>query len=190
MKDSMKIYNQMAKEMGKTTQEVAAAANDWLRAGYNAEESAKLIKNSMQLSTVGMIESAKATEYLISTMKGWKLGVDDMEGVIDKMSELDRNEINNMAYRENGKSYPLNCWEILKLDKLQRNDEICVNVICDESRKNYQDDTRLKPKCYCNRCSAAKLRIEESSTINRLVSGVGMKANVIPKRWASVRAMI
>ena len=91
MKDTMKIYSQMASEMGKTTQEVAAAANDWLRAGYNAEESAKLIKNSMQLSTVGMIESAKATEYLISTMKGWKLGVDDMEGVIDKMSELDRN---------------------------------------------------------------------------------------------------
>jgi hypothetical protein len=47
MKDSLKIYNQMAKEMGKTTQEVANAANDWLRAGYNAEESAKLIKNSM-----------------------------------------------------------------------------------------------------------------------------------------------
>jgi phage-related minor tail protein len=45
----------------------------------------------MQLSTVGMIDSAKATEYLISTMKGWKLGVDDMEGVIDKMAELDRN---------------------------------------------------------------------------------------------------
>lgn len=91
MKDSLKVYNQMAKEMGKTTQEVANAANDWLRAGYNAEESAKLIKNSMQLSTVGMIDSAKATEYLISTMKGWKLGVDDMEGVIDKMAELDRN---------------------------------------------------------------------------------------------------
>ena len=90
MKDSLKIYNQMAKEMGKTTQEVANAANDWLRAGYNAEESAKLIKNSMQLSTVGMIDSAKATEYLISTMKGWKLGVNDMEGVVDKLSELDR----------------------------------------------------------------------------------------------------
>ena len=90
MKDSLKIYNQMAKEMGKTTQEVANAANDWLRAGYNAEESAKLIKNSMQLSTVGMIDSAKATEYLISTMKGWKLGVDDMEGVVDKLAEIDR----------------------------------------------------------------------------------------------------
>jgi TP901 family phage tail tape measure protein len=38
-----------------------------------------------------MIDSAKATEYLISTMKGWKLGVGDMEGVIDKMAELDRN---------------------------------------------------------------------------------------------------
>jgi TP901 family phage tail tape measure protein len=91
MKDSMKIYNQMAKEMGKTTQEVANAANDWLRAGYNAKQSAKLIKNSMQLSTVGMIDSAKATEYLISTMKGWKLGVNDMEGVIDKVAERDRN---------------------------------------------------------------------------------------------------
>jgi hypothetical protein len=78
MKDSMKIYNQMAKEMGKTTQEVANAANDWLRAGYNAEESAKLIKNSMQLSTVGMMDAAKATEVLISTKKGWKLATDDM----------------------------------------------------------------------------------------------------------------
>lgn len=91
MKESLKIYNKMATEMGKTTQEVANAANDWLRAGYNAEESAKLIKNSMQLSTVGMVDSAKATEYLISTMKGWKLGVDDMEGVVDKLTELDRN---------------------------------------------------------------------------------------------------
>lgn len=89
LQESTKDYNSMATEMGRTTQEVMSAANDWLRAGYQTEQANSLIQNSMKLSTLGMIDSAKATEYLISTMKGWKLSVEDVNQVVDEMTALD-----------------------------------------------------------------------------------------------------
>jgi hypothetical protein len=82
----MGTYNDMASELGRTTQEVAAASNDWLRAGYANQEAAELTKSSMYLSTLGMIDSAKATEYLISTLKGWKLETEDVLKVVDKLT--------------------------------------------------------------------------------------------------------
>ena len=36
-----------------------------------------------------MIDSAKATEYLISTMKGWKLRAEEVSGVVDDLTALD-----------------------------------------------------------------------------------------------------
>jgi hypothetical protein len=35
MRKSVSEYNKIAMEMGRTTQEVMTAANDWLRAGFN-----------------------------------------------------------------------------------------------------------------------------------------------------------
>lgn len=89
LQKATKDYNGIAREMGRTTQEVMSAANDWLRAGYQTEEANSLIQNSMKLSTLGMIDSAKATEYLISTMKGWKLSVEEVNQVVDEMTALD-----------------------------------------------------------------------------------------------------
>ena|SRR5574344_1210990 len=43
----------------------------------------------MMLSTLGMIESAEATKYLISTLKGWKLNAEDVIGVVDKLTAVD-----------------------------------------------------------------------------------------------------
>ena len=43
----------------------------------------------MKLSTLGMIDATKATEYLISTMKGWKLGAEEVNQVVDEMTALD-----------------------------------------------------------------------------------------------------
>jgi hypothetical protein len=43
----------------------------------------------MKLSTLGMIDAAKATEYLISTMKGWKISAEDMGEVVDELTNLD-----------------------------------------------------------------------------------------------------
>lgn len=85
----MEGFNQLAKDLGRTTQEVAVAANDWLRAGYNGQEAAQLVDASMELSTLGMIDSASATQYLISTLKGWKIEANEVIGVVDKLTAVD-----------------------------------------------------------------------------------------------------
>lgn len=82
-------FNKLGTEMGKTTQEIAAAANDWLRAGYEGQEASQLTEASMQLATLGMINSADATSYLISVLKGWKLAASDINGVVDKLTAVD-----------------------------------------------------------------------------------------------------
>ena len=79
-------FNILARKVGKSTEEVATAANDWLRAGYEGQEASQLVENSMNLSVLGMIDSAKATEYLISVLKGWKLSVDEVGEVVDKLT--------------------------------------------------------------------------------------------------------
>ena len=87
--DLMKGYNNIAKEMGRTTQSVADASNDWLRAGYQGKEAIDLTRASLQLSTLGMIDSATATTDLISALKGWKLEAKDVSGVVDKLTAVD-----------------------------------------------------------------------------------------------------
>lgn len=82
-------FNDLAKSVGKSTQEVAIAANDWLRAGYAGQEATQLTEASMQLSTLGMIESSEATSYLISVLKGWKLEANEVAEVVDKLTAVD-----------------------------------------------------------------------------------------------------
>lgn len=85
----MNTYYGIADEMGRTASEVSAAANDWLRAGYDGQQAAELTKASMALSTLGMIESSQATEYLVSQLKGWKMSTDDVMASVDKLTALD-----------------------------------------------------------------------------------------------------
>ena len=82
-------YNQLAKEMGATTLEVAEGAGEWLRQGKTTEETTELLKASMTLSKVGAIESSQATELLTSSLNGYKLEAQDAISVVDKISSID-----------------------------------------------------------------------------------------------------
>lgn len=82
-------FNKLGKQIGKTTSEIAEAANDWFRAGYDGAAASQLTQASMNLSTLGMINSADATSYLISVMKGWKLEAKDIDKVVDKLTATD-----------------------------------------------------------------------------------------------------
>ena len=82
-------YNDYAKELGVTTQQVAESANQFLRMGYNAQETAKLIESSMKLSKLGMIEAGQAAEYLTSAIKGYQLSAQESERVVDMATTLD-----------------------------------------------------------------------------------------------------
>lgn len=82
-------YASLAQTMSSTTSEVASAANDWLRQGYSVSESIDLITASLQLSKLGMIDSGKATSYLTSMLKGFKLEASDATTVVDKLTKVD-----------------------------------------------------------------------------------------------------
>lgn len=85
----MKSYNQMAKDLSSTTKDVGNAANEIVRMGESLSDTNKLIENSTMLSKIGMIESSQATEYLISSMKGFQITAQDSTQIIDKLTSVD-----------------------------------------------------------------------------------------------------
>ncbi|RHQ16673.1 phage tail tape measure protein [Lachnospiraceae bacterium AM48-27BH] len=90
-KGLLDTYNQMAGKLGATTEQVAEAANDWLRTGRSLDETNELIKDSMILSKIGMIDTGDATQYLVSALNGYKLSAESALEVISKLSNVDMN---------------------------------------------------------------------------------------------------
>lgn len=82
-------YRKLADQLGATTVQIANAANEWLRQGYEAQQANELITASTYLSKLGMIESGQATEYLTSMIKGFKLEVSDAINVVSKLTAVD-----------------------------------------------------------------------------------------------------
>ena len=87
-KELVASYSEMAQELGAVTSEVAAA-DDWLRQGYSLEDTNELIKTSTVLSKIGLIDSAEATQYLTSAIKGYKVEINDAMSIADKLSAVD-----------------------------------------------------------------------------------------------------
>lgn len=82
-------YNELAKELGATTTSVLDAASEWLRQGKSIAETTELIEQSMILSKVGAMDSETATKRLTSTMMGYKLAVEEVAAVVDKLTAVD-----------------------------------------------------------------------------------------------------
>lgn len=82
-------YNQMAKELGATTTDIADGADAWLRQGKSIEEANSLVKDSMILSKIGMIDAADATEDLTAIMNSYRLEAQSALEVVSKLSAVD-----------------------------------------------------------------------------------------------------
>lgn len=57
--------------------------------GYSQAETNTLIKNSLVLSKVGQLDSAEATKYLVSAMKGFNITASESISIIDKLAAVD-----------------------------------------------------------------------------------------------------
>ncbi len=90
-KDLMRTYNALGKEIGATTAEVAASANEWLRQGYTVHDTQKLITASTYLAKLGMMSQSEATKDLTAALKGFKLQAEEAMGVVDELTKLDMN---------------------------------------------------------------------------------------------------
>lgn len=82
-------YNKLAKQLGAVTTQVSDAADQWLRQGHSISDMTTLIKDAMVLSKVSQLDSAAATEYLTASMKGYEISVQDVIGIVDKLSAVD-----------------------------------------------------------------------------------------------------
>jgi TP901 family phage tail tape measure protein len=82
-------YNDLGKELGATTIEVAKSSTEWFRQGKSIQETQELIKSSMMMSKLANMDSAQATEYLTSIINGFKLEASEVEDVISSLVALD-----------------------------------------------------------------------------------------------------
>lgn len=82
-------YNGLAKELGATTLEVSASATTWLKQGKTVQETQELIRGSMMLSKLGLIDNAEASSYLTTILNGYKFEVEDVTKIISKMIAVD-----------------------------------------------------------------------------------------------------
>lgn len=88
-KELLSTYIDLGQQMGATGTEVADIASDYLRQGKTVAEANALVKDSLILSKIGNMESADATTYLTTIMKGYKVSVSDVIDIIDKLSAVD-----------------------------------------------------------------------------------------------------
>lgn len=82
-------YIDLAKEMKVTLDVVTNGAEEFLRAGLNASEATEALQASIVMSTVGALDSAESTQYLIATMNAFGLEANELMSVVDKMSAID-----------------------------------------------------------------------------------------------------
>ena len=82
-------YNGMARSLGATTTQIADSATTWMRQGKSVSETNTLIRDSTILAKNGMIDTSSAAQYLTTSMKGYKLSVEDAIDIVDKLSKLD-----------------------------------------------------------------------------------------------------
>lgn len=82
-------YTQLAKSLGATSSQIIEAADDWLRQGKTIAETNTLISDSWKLSAVSELDAATSTEYLTSVMKAYKIAIDNVIGIVDKVTSVD-----------------------------------------------------------------------------------------------------
>lgn len=83
-------YNELAQDLGSTTTQVANAADDWLRSGKSISEANDLIKDSMVLAKIGMMETGTATQDLMAILNGYGVDASKAIEIISKLGSVDR----------------------------------------------------------------------------------------------------
>ena len=78
-------YNNLAKELGSTTIEVAKSAEVWIRQGKSAQDATELTKASIMMSKLAMTDAGTAAENLTAIMNGFQMQASDVTSVMDKM---------------------------------------------------------------------------------------------------------
>lgn len=82
-------YADKAMKLGVDVSEYEKAAETILRTGQTAEDTDKILRDSVLLSKVGFIDSEKAASNIVTIANAYGLEADNMERVVDSLLSLD-----------------------------------------------------------------------------------------------------
>lgn len=101
MWNSYEQYNEMAKELGQTTQDVIKSSALFYQQGLDTTESLKLTESTMKLATLAGADFETATEQMTSALRGFHMEMDQGSHITDVYSELAAKaaaDVNGIAY--------------------------------------------------------------------------------------------
>ena len=98
LEESLKNSFETARELGVEVKEVVQATADWARLGYGIEDAEALAKVTSLFRNVGdELTLDTASEYLISTLKGFEMVPEQAMNIVDQFNEVANNFAINTA---------------------------------------------------------------------------------------------
>lgn len=91
IKEFLTDVNKLAIEVGHNTKAAIDSITDFKRLGYSLQESQVLAKQALIYSNISDQSIEDATQSIISTLKGFQLGVEDVNHVMDAYNEVGNN---------------------------------------------------------------------------------------------------
>lgn len=92
LEQSFKNSTTTAREYGATISDIIQSTADWSRAGYEIDEAEQLAAVTQLYQNVGdNLSQETASEYLISTMRGFQIDSSEATSIVDKMNEVANN---------------------------------------------------------------------------------------------------
>lgn len=86
-----KSYSNLAGQLHETTKSMMGGAEEFLRAGYNKQETAELLKASTVGSKLSGQNQKDTSEQLISITSGFKMNASEAMSVVDKLTTINNN---------------------------------------------------------------------------------------------------
>lgn len=84
----LKLYQQMAGELGATTKEVAEVATQFMRQGKTAQDAMTLTRAAISAAKVAGISATESVNYLTTALNGFRLSAEDAMRVSDKFASI------------------------------------------------------------------------------------------------------
>lgn len=81
----------LGQSLAKTSVEVVQATANFAKMGYSLREAKELAETALMASNVGDLDVNKASEYLISTMKGFNIQAEESVKILDILNEIQNN---------------------------------------------------------------------------------------------------
>jgi TP901 family phage tail tape measure protein len=94
--EAQESAKELALRYGESATDILASFANFRQAGFDLNESMTLTKDALDLVIAGDVDMHEASEILISTLKGLKLGFEDGRTAIDNMNEVSNNYATNV----------------------------------------------------------------------------------------------